>query len=359
MDTQKLGLTQLSQLPALPVMDDTDIGGPPLQRTFSGASSNVINPLLAEIRRPIVTEDCMRDPINDSFFLDTWHQVAENNTKLFRQVFRCQPDNEVKTWKEYQEYTTFAARFSQMQGGGKPQNQRAHEAPGKTGPPGTGVTEKIGLVGNKVGALGDKLSEKVTNNSDNLPSKTGAVEQWAHEQEKRIQQGLKLDTHNAHNNGEEFDEKHPHSAKPADDSIVSPMNPNLPDRTYTFPAAPPIPDNDPYNPLNSHNPDAPRARNVTINEPLKHSSTAPPANNFSSHRNTMGSKRSRRRATTKSSTRAFHASDADSMLNKEDSKMLMDLVQGHLVLWPYEWLESEERGGGWLYNVDQIAPLEI
>jgi phospholipase D1/2 len=358
MDTQKLGLTQLSQLPALPLMDDTDIGGPPLQRTFSGASSNIINPLLAEMRRPIVTEDCMRDPINDSFFLDTWHQVAENNTKLFRQVFRCQPDNEVKTWKEYQEYTAFAARFAQMQGGGKSQNQRAHEAPSKTGPPGTGVTEKIGLVGKQVGALGDKFSEKVTNNSDNSPSKTGAVEQWAHEQEKRVQQGLKLDTHNAHNNDEEFDEKHPHPVKPADDSIVSPMNPNLPDRTYTFPAAPPVPDNDPYNPLNSHNADAPRARNVTITEPLKHSSTAPPTN-FSSHRNTMGSKRSRRRATTKSSTRAFHASDADSMLAKEDAKTLMDLVQGHLVLWPYEWLESEERGGGWLYNVDQIAPLEI
>ncbi|KAF3007611.1 Phospholipase D1 [Curvularia kusanoi] len=344
MDTQKLGLTQLSQLPALPVMDDTDIGGPPLQRTFSGASSNVVNPLLAEMRRPIVTEDCMRDPINDSFFLDTWHQVAENNTKLFRQVFRCQPDNEVKTWKEYQEYNNFAARFLQMQGGGKSQNQRAQDAPGKTGPPGTGVTEKMGNVGKQVGVLGEKLSEKVTNPSDS-PSKNGAVAQWAHEQEKRVQQGLKLDTHTA----TEFDEKqHPASARPADDSIVSPMNASLPDRTFTFPAAPPVPQDDTYAP------DAPRARNVTISEPTK---TA--GGNFSAHRNTVSSKRSRRRATTKSSTRAFHASDAESMLGKEDSKLLMDLVQGHLVLWPYEWLEKEEMGGGWLYNVDQIAPLEI
>ncbi|KAJ4991496.1 phospholipase d, partial [Stagonosporopsis vannaccii] len=350
MDTQKLGLTQLSQLPALPAMDDTDIGGPPLQRTFSGASSNVINPLLAEMRRPIITEDCMRDPINDSFFLDTWHQVAENNTKLFRQVFRCQPDNEVKTWKEYQEYTNFAARFTQMQGGGKPQNQRAQDAPGKTGPPGTGVTEKMGNVGKQMGALGDKLSEKVTNTSDS-PSKNGAVEQWAHEQEKRVQQGLKLDTHSPA--APDYDEKHPPSARPADDSIVSPMHSTLPDRTYTFPAAaPPIPDSSDAH-AHAHAPE-PRARNVTISEPTK-----PPAGAFSAHRNTVGSKRSRRRATTKSSTRAFHASDAESMLAKEDAKTLMDLVQGHLVLWPYEWLEKEEMGGGWLYNVDQIAPLEI
>jgi phospholipase D1/2 len=354
MDTQKLGLTQLSQLPALPIMDDTDIGGPPLQRTFSGASSNVINPLLAEMRRPIVTEDCMRDPINDSFFLDTWHQVAENNTKLFRQVFRCQPDNEVKTWKEYQEYTAFAARFTQMQGGGKPQNQRAQEAPGKTGPPGTGVTEKMGHMGRQVGALGEKLSEKVTSNSDS-PSKNGAVEQWAHEQEKRVKEGLKLDTNSPNTQNEEFDEKRPLSARPAEDSIVSPMNANLPDRTYTFPAAPPDPTTEPST-------DLPRHRNVTISEPLKEpprepSKTSPqPASSFPQRTST---RRSRRRATTKSSTRAFHASDSDAMLGKEDAKSLMDLVQGHLVLWPYEWLEKEEQGGGWLYNVDQIAPLEI
>ncbi|KAL1652579.1 Phospholipase D1 [Didymella pomorum] len=353
MDTQKLGLTQLSQLPALPIMDDTDIGGPPLQRTFSGGSSNVINPLLAEMRRPIVTEDCMRDPINDSFFLDTWHQVAENNTKLFRQVFRCQPDNEVKTWKEYQEYTAFAARFTQMQGGGKPQNQRASEAPGKTGPPGTGVTEKMGNVGKHVGALGEKLSEKVTNTSDS-PSKNGAVEQWAHEQEKRVKEGLKLDTtsnaRTPNSQHEEFDEKRPHSARPAEDSIVSPMNANLPDRTYTFPAAPPIPDSTPYTEA-----DAPRARNVTISEPVR---TSPPTNSSSFPQRTS-TRRSRRRATTKSSTRAFHAADSDAMLGKADAKILMDLVQGHLVLWPYDWLEKEESGGGWLYNVDQIAPLEI
>ncbi|KAH6621984.1 phospholipase-like protein D1 [Boeremia exigua] len=326
MDTAKLGLTQLSQLPALPLMDDTDIGGPPLQRTYSGASSTVINPLLAEMRRPIVTEDCMRDPINDSFFLDTWHQVAENNTKLFRQVFRCQPDNEVKTWKEYQEYTNFAARFTQMQGGGKPQNQRAQEAPGKTGPPGTGMTEKMGHMGKQVSALGEKLSEKVTN--ADAPSKNGAVEQWAHEQEKRIH-ALALDTHSTT------------PPRPADDAVVSPLAPSPPSATTPFPPAPPVPSTPPL--------PADRPRNVTITEPPK----------FSTHRATTASKRSRRRATTKSSTRAFHAADAESMLPKEDAKMLMDLVQGHLVLWPYEWLEKEENGGGWLYNVDQIAPLEI
>jgi phospholipase D1/2 len=376
MDTTRLGLTQLSQLPALPLLDDTDIGGPPaLQRTFSQGSSSILNPLLSEMRRPIVTEDCMRDPINDTFFLDTWHQVAENNTKIFRQVFRCMPDNEVRTWKEYQEYAAFAERFVKSQGGDKSQQHKAQEAPGTTGPPGTGITSKVtstaGTIGKQVGALGEKLSEKMTNGSAGATtvdhsthhSNIGGVEQWAEDQEKRVQsqsppppatRGLHVDTHS----GSTLNEKlAPH--EPADDAVVSPMNPAPPEKTFTFPAPPPIPeDNTTY--VTSHTDFAPhppqtgnsqRGRQVTISEPPGH-----PSNNIPNRSNT---KRGRRRATTKSSTRQFHATDADIMLEKEDAKHLLELVQGHLVLWPYDWLESEERGGGWLYNVDQIAPLEI
>jgi len=47
MDTQALGLTLLSQLPALPASDDTDIGGPPLQRSFSHNSMSIIAPLVS------------------------------------------------------------------------------------------------------------------------------------------------------------------------------------------------------------------------------------------------------------------------------------------------------------------------
>jgi phospholipase D1/2 len=378
MDTTKLGLTQLSQLPALPICDDTDIGGPPLQRTFSYGSSSVVNPLLAEMRRPIVTEDCMRDPINDSFFLDTWHQVAENNTKLFRQVFRCMPDNEVKTWKEYQEYAAFAERFTKSQGGDKSQQRQQQEAPGKTGPPGTSglVAEKIALagstMGNQVTALGEKLSEKLSNNSEKDKDKDatatatathhshiGGVEQWAEEQEARVQSqrsppsrdaGLQLDTIMSPTG--ELNEKTAH-AVPAEDAIVSPMNHSPPSKTFTFPAAPPIPASDPAS--TDFAPTTPRNRNVTISSSPHPNATNP----TTATPNRTQTKRSRRRATTKSSNRAFHASDLDAMLEKEDARTLLGLVQGHLVLWPYDWLETEEKGGGWLYNVDQIAPLEI
>jgi phospholipase D1/2 len=358
MDTRALGLTQLSQLPALPVADDTDIGGPPLQRSFSYESASIINPLLAEMRRPVVTDDCMRDPLSDAFYLDVWHAAAENNTKLFRQVFRCMPDNEVKTWKEYKEYAAFGERFSQAQGAGKSSVRKQQESPGKTGPPGTGTaTEKLSAIPSNtlkhVEALGERLSEKLSKDTDDS-HKMGKVEQWAEDQEKQAQSAssLHINTTVSDTNDEKA------ALKNVEDATVSPMNPSLPIHTFTFPPPPPIPDDNQtsvadFAPVSGNINGSARVRNVTISEPNRDGMPS------RVHASTIGSKRGRRRATTKSSTRQFQATDENMLLEKEDARKLLDLVQGHLVLWPYEWLEAEENNGGWLYTVDQIAPLEI
>lgn len=350
MDTRQLGLPQLSQLPSLPVLDDTDIGGPSLQRTFSYDSASVINPLLSEMRRPIVTEDCMRDPLNDAFYLDIWHTAAENNTKLFRQVFRCMPDNEVRTWKEYKEYAAFGERFSQSQGAGKSSVRKQQESPGKgnsTGPPGsstvTNAAEKIAAMpGNTMRAaemLGEKLNEKMSRDSRDSSS-LGKVEEWAQDQEKRQQESLHINTHA---NGDVNEKLTMHTSVP--DAVVSPMNPTPPSHTFTFPPPPPEPE---PTTATTDFVTGGRARTVTISEPQRDGTPT-----------RQPTKRSRRRATTKSSTRAFNAGDAEQLLDKEDARKLLEMVQGHLVVWPYDWLEAEESNGGWLYSVDQIAPLEI
>jgi phospholipase D1/2 len=115
-NTADLGLPYLSQLPALPDIDDTDIGGPPIYRKFNSSSPLVdACPEVAGMKMPVVTRESMIDPVCDGFFNSIWHTVAENNTALFRFVFRCMPDNEVRTWKEYQDYDTFYQRFKAMQ----------------------------------------------------------------------------------------------------------------------------------------------------------------------------------------------------------------------------------------------------
>lgn len=53
------------------------------------------------------------DPLADHFFEDIWDKIAQKNTEIYRQVFRCMPDNEVRTWKEYYRYKRYAERFMQ------------------------------------------------------------------------------------------------------------------------------------------------------------------------------------------------------------------------------------------------------
>lgn len=55
------------------------------------------------------------DPLDETFYYDIWLSTARRNTSIFREVFRCQPDDEVTTWKEYKEYVAFGERFSAMQ----------------------------------------------------------------------------------------------------------------------------------------------------------------------------------------------------------------------------------------------------
>ena len=331
--TTTLTHSHSSTLPPLPTTDDTDIGGPPVQRSSSLKLNDLINPLAADIKQPSVDNECMRDPLNDAFFLDTWHSVAENNTKLFRQVFRCMPDNEVKSWKEYKEYAAYAERFSQAQGGGKSKDRVQQDAPGSSGPPGaSSLADKLRMLGPIGEAAGDAesrtetFSEKLMhslgqkdNNHNN--HSMGKIEEWAEEANKA----------QAERQAREAREK-PIGGSPEDEPITDE-----------------------------------KATNRTSNE-LKNSTTcdtetmskinSPPPVGYSDalNKNTSTQKR-RRRATTRSSRREFHASD--DIISQGDADELMHMVQGHLVLWPYDWLAKEEQGGNWLYSIDGLAPLEI
>ncbi|KAI5310258.1 Phospholipase D1 [Ascosphaera atra] len=68
-------------------------------------------------------------------------------------------------------------------------------------------------------------------------------------------------------------------------------------------------------------------------------------------------RRRRRRGNTRTAGQEFRASD--DIISVPEAEELLGMVQGHLIQWPYEWLEREEQGGNWLYTLDQISPLEI
>jgi phospholipase D1/2 len=92
----------------------------------------------------------------------------------------------------------------------------------------------------------------------------------------------------------------------------------------------------------------PAARKTTF------SSTTPTTNSTSNGSANKGSGKRRRRGTTKNKF-----SGSDDLLSRQDAEELLSLVQGHLVFFPYDWLIKEELNSNWLYQVDQVAPLQI
>lgn len=43
----------------------------------------------------------------------------------------------------------------------------------------------------------------------------------------------------------------------------------------------------------------------------------------------------------------------------QTSLRLMNLVQGHIVLFPTRWLQKEVEGSNWFYKADMIPPIQI
>jgi phospholipase D1/2 len=269
MSTAEMGLPELSLLPALPETDDTDIGGPPLHRSFSHASLVEAYPQLASMQFPILTRDCMIDPVDSSFYTHIWHTIAENNTRLFRMVFRCMPDSEVKTWDQYHDWDKFYERFKVVQHGEMTTKEEKQQQ------------------------LQEKTDSVATAPAEKDPSAVMSPEQA---------------------DAEILSEKHdPSSSVPMDREKLSSTDSSAPAQA------------------------AQRAQ----------------------------SKR-RKRATTKGSiplSPTVPRSDSTGeavMLDKGDAEEVLKHIQGHLVVWPYDWLVTEMmETGAWSGVFDKMSPLEI
>lgn len=335
--TEQLGLPQLSQLPALPSMDDTDIGGPPVHIDASGnAVPKPFNPITADIKHAQVDKDCMRDPLNDSFFEDTWRRIADNNTKIFRRVFRCNPDNEVTNWHEYTDYVAYAERFAQAQGGGKSSERAEQEAPGKSGPPGANMP---GTGGASQGL--NHLSEKVHHGQDNHP--LGTVAEIAQDAENRRRDRINTSGSREADLSGQLDCV---NEKTTNGNPIEQLPPVQPTGEDGFPF-----------------PGLPTAEHEQTTQPPRKTtfSSSTSTEKDKSHTNGSGignggSTKRRRRGTARS-RRGF--SGSDDLLDSVDVEELLSLIQGHLVVFPHDWLVKEELNSNWLYQVDQVAPLQI
>ena len=336
MSTASLGLPMLSQLPALPITDDSDIGGPPLTPILLNTLGNLQHPLLAEVQQPYVDRDCMEDPLRDSFILDTWRSVAENNTKIYRAVFRCMPDNEVKTWAQYKEYVAYEERFKQMQGGDPAISEKAvkRTPPGsgsKSGPPGAGV-QSVTTAGIKAatqlrtaGGLPGETEKKAGELREKLGGLLGDNKEAVVEKEKEKLRSWAADTNKAqierqqrslsrHNTFGAQDEKGVLETVP--EATVAPSGPSdeqLADSTTEVATA------SSTSPVSAEKPGSPGFVGYSGAISM----------------NSQPTQTRRRRGTTRSSKRTFLASD--DIPSQAEAEELLNKIQGHLVLWPYDW----------------------
>ncbi|RPA72542.1 phospholipase D [Ascobolus immersus RN42] len=321
------------KLPSLPAVNDADIGGPVnTDRPMSAGTSPAMPFELQELDIPQFDENVFADPLNDNFYLDIWHKCAVNNTKIYRQVFRCMPDNEVKTWREYKEYTAYAEKFANSM----------FNPPAKKGGSAGGVQRNPTVVRQE-----NREDEKVMEEYNNLTS-------------PGVSEG----------------------------NDKSGINANLSQDHITLAGGPP---SQTSLPQHNDNPDLARVASMQSRDSLSFkpssrgslSTSAPPQLNFESLDRSDTTARPpgtaasnipapsnlgfngasqrttrRRRGTTKSSRREFVAATAE-VMEKEVAEEALERVVGHLVVWPTEWLVKEEEGGTWLYSIDQLAPLEI
>ncbi|KAK9417974.1 putative phospholipase D [Seiridium unicorne] len=349
--TAELGLTRLTQLPTLPVTDDTDIGGPPLLHDANGNPTyEQSNPLAADITPAVFDKDIMRDPLNPAFWDDVWSRVAENNTKLYRRVFRCMPDSEAPTWKEYNEFEAYAERFSEMMTGQKKSDEE-HDAKSQFSQSGGGAGVGIAAPPAAHDALHapEKAAEKlmpdtnpeikVSNGDAELNEKTPLPDPEKSERLAKPNLSLSTDNEKAHSQNAE---------------APSPVTP--------FPAFEPQTEGhlEPQTATNNLQTHKTRDRRTTFSSIEKPTSSQGGGSTIYAAPNgsgTQGSVRRRRRATTKGSRRGpVFPYD---VVSREMAEELCNLIQGHVVQFPYDWLEVEEEGNHWLFQPDMLAPKEI
>jgi phospholipase D1/2 len=346
--TDQLGLPRAIQLPALPIVDDTDIGGPPIHIDSTGRRTSARQHRLAsDITLAYIDKDCMRDPLNPSFIEDIWNRAAENNTKLFRRVFRCMPDSEVTTWNEYKDYGDYAKQFKENMEGMK--RSEEDDTRTETSHPPTSSVAAAGVVAPGpeaiVKAAADVLREKLPDHrsEDHNPTIIIPDEDNGNNSEKK-DLDLRTDSSGKGAKLELGIDAEKLAYRQNSHDVPSPI---FPSGDTPFPAF--DGSNGKFLEPQREKSRERRATFSPLEKPASRETSVPASQN-------IGSVKRRRRATTKGSRRGL---PPDEVLPQAEAEELLSLVQGQLVQFPYDWLVTEEANGNWGFQVDGVAPLQI
>lgn len=338
--TEQLGLPRVNQLPSLPQVDDTDIGGPPAQA--DQANTGPANQAAIDVKLASIDKDCMRDPLNPAFYDDVWCRAAENNTRIYRRVFRCMPDSLATNWAEYKEFQAYNQRFKESMDGHRSSEDGDKE---EAAIPAMQSTTGAGIGAPGPVAVAKGMGERLMKPHPSGHHKAAGASGESHMDEKKALAEGEIGDDSIVNNLPAGLEK----AAEADNRSSRNISPTAfpttgesgtdgrKERHTTFSTQEKAPDLS----NGSYGNGAP----LGISNEANHGGKA------------FGSQKRRRRAPTRSSRRGFSASD--DLLPRAEAEELLNMTQGALVQFPYDWLAVEETNGNWLFQVDQVAPLQI
>ncbi|KAK5987546.1 Phospholipase D1 [Cladobotryum mycophilum] len=331
------------QLKVLPMLDDNSNGGspaytePPSPRPTHGAFQRMAE----DIKPALIDKDCMRDPIHPKFIDNIWNRAAANNTLLYRRVFRCQPDSKVGTWAEYREYTDYGVRFRASMEGRPPTGESEHHRESchhRAQTPADGPPKSAGNGAEKAPPT---PREEATFAGQEERPKIQLPEDAAEASEKKPIGDRSV---------EELSLRPPPSDGGASANHISlePPSPIYPPGDIPFPLL----ETPSAKPVGRSKSRDRRTTFSTLDKPPSRDVNAPPPTATTN----VGSVKRRRRATTKGSRRGV---TIDDMPTRADAEQLLNLVQGNLVEFPYDWLLTEEHNGNWGFQVDGVAPIAI
>lgn len=266
-----------------------------------------------------------QDPVDPEFYEDIWYETARKNTDIFRLVFHCQPDDTVRSWATYMKFMKLAKAFlvsqtrdadhslekGPLESDGPKMNQKLHSRKDSH------ATINLGDYQTETGILGE------------IPS--GDAETTGKPSEKHkffIPECIDENDQDGEDDNEDASTTSSSSSSEDESSDTSTEH-------------------------------AKSKRNNGLhgseNGVLKGEGNGGIKNGEKG--TSIPTKKNRRRAGTFSNRRRAKA--GDKIFDKDSAQRILEEVQGHLVLFPVDWLERELEGENWFFNTDRIPPIEI
>lgn len=303
----------------IPVVTLDDEGFNEIMRGINAEESDVVT--------KFVDPYCFQDPLDPEFYEDFWYEIARKNTEIFRLIFHCQPDDTVRSWATYMQFMKLAKGFQVSQG--RDAEARKEKSLFETNtsdaePKGhlrkaSLATINLGDYQTEAGILGD------------IPSADREGSGKIHDRHKfkisdAIAEQVDLET-SSESEGLQNDEADEKNEKVNRGCGVSKSTEKRP-----------------------------------LNNGLKGTISATKAKNGSTT-DFNGSNGSNKTGTRRKRTGTFshrrRAKIGEKLFERDSAQRILEEVQGHLVLFPVDWLQRELDGGNWFFNTDRIPPIEI